>query len=63
VTNDAAVFGSERSAKLFHSLEPSPLALSIGSCNSGIYELTAVLTHMGRSTDAGHYSESSFLFW
>lgn len=30
-------------------------SLDVGSNGSGYYELKAVLTHIGRSSDAGHY--------
>lgn len=36
-------------------LEPFSFADDIGSNNSGYYELTAVLTHQGRSSSSGHY--------
>jgi len=36
-------------------LEPSSFEDDIGSNNSGYYELQAVLTHKGRSSDSGHY--------
>jgi ubiquitin carboxyl-terminal hydrolase 14 len=26
-----------------------------GSCNSGFYELKAVITHKGRASNSGHY--------
>ena len=29
--------------------------LDVGSSNSGLYELHAVLTHKGRSSSSGHY--------
>ncbi|KAL9981188.1 hypothetical protein ACROYT_G009858 [Oculina patagonica] len=36
-------------------LEPFSFPDDIGSNNSGYYELTAVLTHQGRSSSSGHY--------
>jgi len=36
-------------------LEPSSFEDDIGSNNSGYYELQAVLTHKGRSSNSGHY--------
>merc|ERR1712080_159867 len=36
-------------------LESSSFADDIGSNNSGYYELQAVLTHKGRSSNSGHY--------
>lgn len=27
----------------------------VGSCNSGFYQLQAVLTHQGRTSSSGHY--------
>ncbi|XP_029194255.2 ubiquitin carboxyl-terminal hydrolase 14-like isoform X2 [Acropora millepora] len=36
-------------------LEPFSFPDDVGSNNSGYYELTAVLTHQGRSSSSGHY--------
>lgn len=36
-------------------LFPSEFPDDVGSNNSGFYELSAVLTHKGRSSDSGHY--------
>uniref|UniRef100_A0A4W4FC82 Ubiquitin carboxyl-terminal hydrolase n=1 Tax=Electrophorus electricus TaxID=8005 RepID=A0A4W4FC82_ELEEL len=35
--------------------EPFSFPDDLGSCNSGYYELQAVLTHQGRSSSSGHY--------
>merc|ERR1719266_39663 len=37
------------------SLEPYSFEDDVGSNNSGYYELQAVLTHKGRSSNSGHY--------
>jgi ubiquitin carboxyl-terminal hydrolase 14 len=36
-------------------MEPYSFEDDIGSNNSGYYELQAVLTHKGRSSNSGHY--------
>ncbi|XP_048582845.1 ubiquitin carboxyl-terminal hydrolase 14 [Nematostella vectensis] len=45
------VDGKKKESKL----EPYWFADDVGSNNSGYYELTAVLTHQGRSSSSGHY--------
>jgi ubiquitin carboxyl-terminal hydrolase 14 len=36
-------------------LEPTSFGEDPGSNNSGLYELKAVITHKGRSSNSGHY--------
>ncbi|XP_040583899.1 ubiquitin carboxyl-terminal hydrolase 14 [Lepeophtheirus salmonis] len=52
-----AVLKKDREAKegKLQEYEPFYFEDDIGSNNSGYYELTAVLTHKGRSSNSGHY--------
>ncbi|XP_064605984.1 ubiquitin carboxyl-terminal hydrolase 14-like [Liolophura sinensis] len=49
-TKQPAVQNTENAKKLPYWFEDD-----IGSNNSGFYELSAVLTHKGRSSSSGHY--------